>query len=62
MMADKERDSFISGVGAFVIALGLFMVLGTVGTIETTDFPNWYQMMLQSAIGFGLMYGGTKLI
>ena len=44
------------------IALGFFIVFGTVGTMDIDpQFPLW-QALAQSAVGLGLMYWGVKKV
>lgn len=44
------------------IMIGLFLVFGTVGTMDfDPDFPLW-QALVQSAIGLGLMYWGVQKV
>jgi hydrogenase/urease accessory protein HupE len=58
----EDESDFLNGFGAFILALGLFIIIGTVGHIQTVEFPNWNHVLIQSIVGLGLMYGGTKLI
>ena len=58
----EDEVDWLNGFGAFILALGFFIIVGTVGHIQMHEFPNWNYILIQSLAGLGLMYGGTKLI